>query len=150
MNDPRVSVDGQPVPVARVGVNQGLNFGRFDAPGITTHDYECRLPSRLVLAHLAPGYARLVSELEADDVHEPSRLGEIGYPELREVLLRHPAQFEEVLQHLGRELLAAVLPGTAGGGWVVNSIDGYDQSAEQLRIRGRCFRYRRDRSAARG
>ncbi|MEM7480675.1 MAG: hypothetical protein AAF481_05840 [Acidobacteriota bacterium] len=141
MADARVEIGGQEVPVSSVGTNHSLNFGRFERGEITIHRYWAMVPRRSVVLNLEAKYLRLVRELQNDDHFEPSRLSQIGYPPLEEVLLHHPAHISEIVDHLGRDLLSALFPFGAQSCYVINSIDGFETKQNGLTFRGRCFEF---------
>ncbi|MEM7051103.1 MAG: hypothetical protein AAF604_15645 [Acidobacteriota bacterium] len=143
MHSNRIEINGQPVSASAVGTNDGLNFGRFDHGEISVHPYQAWISGQSVLSALEASYARLLRELQEDDPFEPSKLSEIGYPVLEEVLRSYPGHLSEVIDHLGRELLSTVFPFGAQSRYVINSLDGYEVEAKGLRIRGRCFEYSR-------
>src|SRR5689334_4389619 len=92
-------VDGATIEPALLGTNDGLNYGRFDAPGLEVHAYEVRVGIEEVLAAKSADFDKLVEEMRTDDLldDEPSALMRMGYPTMRDAFA-HPDDLREVIR----------------------------------------------------
>lgn len=137
--------DGKQVPLRSLGTNDGLNFGRFDAPGLEVHSYElCVSADELVVA-MSAEFDALVEEMKVDDLldDEPSALQLMCYPKLREAL-HWPEELREVIRiFLEREILIAFVPFSGESDFVINSVDRIFVTESGVTLAGRCFRCRR-------
>jgi hypothetical protein len=135
-------VDGARVDPSLLGTNDGLNYGRFDAPGLEVHTYEVRIEIEELLPAMAGAFDDLVVEMRTDDRLdvEPSALMRMGYPSLR-AAFDHPAELREVIDiFMHRDILVAFAPYTAQSEFIVNSTDEILVDDAGLTLRGRCFR----------
>ena len=137
-------LDGAPVDRAILGTNDGLNYGRFDAPGLEVRRYELLASAEEVIAAFSSAFTVLVEEMRVDDLRddEPSALMRMGYPTLREAF-RWPRELCEVIDiFLDVEILSFFAPFTAESQLVINSTDEVRIDDLGLHIVGRCFRRR--------
>jgi hypothetical protein len=145
IDEVRIAIDGQRVPAAIVGTNDGLNYGRF-----FQHEpvaYEAVLPIAC-LGWYAPEFAALVDEMREDDKldEQPSALAQMGYCRTLAEAAEHPDHpdllAEVVRVFCDRELLAHHFPfDEASSQFVINSTDAISVVARSIVIRGRCWRH---------
>lgn len=147
-DDVWISLNGARMPAARFGTNDGLNYGRHVDDGLV---YQAVLP----LARLdwyAPAFAQLVEEMREDDERhgDPTPLADCEYRgTLAEAAAFPDALAEAIRIFSDRELLAHHFPfHEATTELVINSTDAVFVVAEQIIIRGRCWRSRGSSSVA--
>ena len=63
----RLTVDNTDVDLSLVTYNDGLNYGRFDAPELAIHDYAAFFPRADFIRLLSASYAKCMTELKHDD-----------------------------------------------------------------------------------
>ena len=142
-SDVWISLAGARVPIARIGTNDGLNYGRYLDDALV---YQAVLP----LARLdwyAPEFAQLVDELREDDERygDASRFAAFEYRRtLAEAAAFPDALADAIRGFCDRELLAHHFAFDENTNEIViNSTDAVFVVAEQIVIRGRCFGRRR-------
>ena len=141
----RFWLDGQSVEASVLATNDGLNYGRFDAPGLEVHTYELVVTRGELSAAFSVAFDSLVAEMREDDLHDdhPSALKRMNYPTLNDAFF-HPSELEEVIRiFLDREILARWTPLTEASEFVINSTDAIQVTAAGVTLSGRCFRRRR-------
>jgi hypothetical protein len=134
-------VDGEALEQALLGTNDGLNYGRFDAPGLEVHAYEVRVGIDEVLAAMSADFDKLVEEMRTDDLldDEPSALMRMGYPTMRDAFA-HPDDLREVIRiYMHREILWTFAPFSERSDYIINSTDEIHVAPDGLRFVGRCF-----------
>lgn len=140
----RVLLDGQPTPANDLGTNDGLQYGRFDAPGLEVHSFEFTVGADELVEALSAHFSELVAEMREDDLRdeEPSALSRMGYPSLGNAF-DSPAELKEVIDiFLDRTILETFLPFSERSEFIINSTDEIQVSRSEVTIRGRCFRKR--------
>jgi len=134
-------LNGNEIEAARFGVNDGLNFGRFDGVDRPLVSYELRVTRAELLSRIEGLWNSLVDEMRADDRLDetPSALARMGYPTL-EGAFAFPASLGEVVEtFLAVSVLNAFTPLSSGSMFVMNSVDAVVVDADSLSISGRCF-----------
>lgn len=139
-DDVWISLNGALLPASRFGTNDGLNYGRHVDDGLV---YQATLP----LARLdwyAGDFARLVDELHEDDEQfgDPTPFAGCEYRRsLTEAAAFPDALAASVDGFCDRELLTHHFGfHEATTEFVINSTDAVFVVAEQIIIRGRCWR----------
>jgi hypothetical protein len=134
-------VDGATIEPPLLGTNDGLNYGRFDAPGLEVHAYEVRIGIEEVLAAMSAEFEKLVEEMRTDDLldDEPSALMRMGYPTMRDAFA-HPDDLREVIRiFMHREILWTFARFSEQSQYIINSTDAIHVDPNGLRFVGRCF-----------
>ena len=142
---PRLWVDGRSIEPAFLATNDGLNYGRFDAPGLEVHTYELVVTRGELIKAFSAAFDSLVAEMREDDLHDdhPSALKRMNYPSLNDAFFQ-PSELEEVIEiFLDREILSRWTPLTDACEFVINSTDAIQVTAAGVTLSGRCFRRRR-------
>lgn len=139
---PWIAIANRPVPATLVGTNDGLGYGKFHRhPPIP---YQAILPIAC-LDWFAPKFAALADEMRDDDQHDddPSPFAQIDWPRTLPDAANHPSALAEIVEiFCDRQLLAHHFPfNQQRTHYVINSTDAVHVLADQIIIRGRCFRY---------
>lgn len=132
-------LNGSTVDAASLGVNDGLNFGRFD--GVEGLDYEIRLALAELSARMEAPWNQLLDETRNDDRRdgEPSALERMNYPTFK-AAFAYPRDFSEVIEtFLAVEILRRFVPFSSQSRFIVNSVDAVKVASDGLAISGRCF-----------
>lgn len=122
--------------------NDGLNYGRFDAPGLEVHSYEFSATAEEIIGAFSKAFDDLVTEMRVDDRNDedPSPLLRMGYPTLQDAFAQ-PNDLAEVIEiFLDRNILEHFVPGTELSEFVINSTDSIHVDQYAVLLRGRCFR----------
>ena len=140
----RLTVDNADVDLSLVTYNDGLNYGRFDTPGLEIHDYAAFFPHAEFVRLLSGTYAKCIAELKHDDeiTGEVSALGAAGWPSIADLLGYSDLAVETIETFLDRDTFNAFGLDRPDAELVINSTDAVRVDADNVIISGRCFRRR--------
>ena len=138
----RLTVDNTYVALSLVTYNDGLNYGRFDAPGLEIHSYAAFFPRTDFIRLLSADYAKCMAELKRDDERtgEVSDLAAAGWPPLSQLLTNADLAAETIECFLCRDTFNAFGLLHTDADFVINSTDVVRVDTENVIIMGRCFR----------
>ena len=135
-------LNGSTVDAASLGVNDSLNFGRFDR--VEGLNYEIRLALAELSARMEVPWDQLIHELRDDDRRDgkSSALERMNYPTFK-AAFAYPNELREVIEtFLVVEILRAFVPFSPQSRFIVNSVDTVSVASDGLAISGRCFKRR--------
>ena len=140
----RLTVDNADADISLVTYNDGLNYGRFDAPDLEVYPYSAFFPRAEFVRLLADIYDKCNVELKRDDeiTGEVSELAAAGWPSLADLLSRSDLAVETIETFFDRDTFHAFGLYQSNADLVINSTDSVHLDADNVIISGRCFRRR--------
>ena len=140
----RLTVDNTDVDLSLVTYNDGLNYGRFDAPELAIHDYAAFFPRADFIRLLSASYAKCMTELKHDDeiTGEVSGLAVAGWPPLDDLLNRSDLAVQTIGTFFDRDTFRAFGLYRVDADLVINNTDSVRVDVDNVIISGRCFRRR--------
>lgn len=138
----RLTIDKTDVDRSLVTYNDGLNYGRFDFPGLEIHNYAVFFPQADFIRLVSTDYLRCMDELNDEDefAGEVCPLAAAGFPPLDTLLTNFALAADTIKTFLDRDTFAAFGMLNSTADLVINSTDSVYVDSEYVVINGRCFR----------
>lgn len=133
-------INNLPTEHQKIGVNTGLNFGRFEVECIDELTIE--VSKNELISHLQDEYDKILSEIRDDDqaYNDTSEFSKVNYCSLGE-LFADEAAFGDIFKtYLDRYFYEAVFTNTNSTDFIINITEKLILQDDKVVIICRCYR----------
>ena len=134
-------IDGVVAKSDSVTYNDGLNFGRFDAPGLRIHKYKLQIDKDEFIREVQDEFRECLCEMREDDkaTGNNSPFKRSGYKPLSK-MFEHPHELAECIDiWFDRFILDKFIGLKDTFDYVINSIDEIKVTENKVLLSGKCF-----------
>ncbi len=143
----KLKISGDIPESARIVVNDGLNYGRFDNVRSTIYEYKFFVDRDELVASMSSSFTEIVEEMREDDKldNEETELMKMGYPSLEQAFETPKLLADAISIFMDRDILVHYLPYTESYDYIINSTDRIVVDSSGLHIYGRCIAKNKNR-----
>lgn len=142
MDSINCKIENNIIETDALGINTGLNFGRFDHYAGEPQKYSITITISHFIQLMEDQYNIVKDEIKADDKlnNDNSEFSQVGYCSLKDLIDEHEEEVVIIVSTYLRDALFDKLLNNSGNvRYVINSLDGILRKDDVLEITGKSY-----------